>query len=367
MHSYRPWLDVLRALAVLAVVHHHTWGWPFHHAYQGVRLFFVISGFLITGILLRGPDDGGSLKTFYWRRALRIFPAYYLTVAFASLVDPHGMSETIWWHLTYSSNVLFAVQGYYLPDVAAHFWSLSVEEQFYLFWPVLIVFLPARWLLPAISLLMAFGLWFNLTQWSNLGLGTYVLLPGSLDALGIGAMLAIAQQRGVRPHWIRATGLFGSVILIIALLWGIPYADMRLLELSLGPMAWAVFEASASTSALPFVLNPLRYIGRISYGIYLYHPLVLLGLAMPKGPTAFVAAGAVTVFAASTSWHFFELPIKSGLANSICRLFRYLFDLGTPGTIGSGNPVSFQSDRGPVALARSPKSSKVSRCTNESD
>src|SRR4051794_35296056 len=118
----------------------------------GVFLFFVISGYLITGILLRGRQrivagDGSRgqlLRSFYIRRTLRIWPAFYAVLAIAWLCDLTGLRDTIWWHATFTSNILFYIKNEWLPWPTAHLWSLSVEEQFYLLWPLLILSVPER-------------------------------------------------------------------------------------------------------------------------------------------------------------------------------------------------------------------------------
>jgi peptidoglycan/LPS O-acetylase OafA/YrhL len=141
--SYMPQLDALRALGVFGVWFTH-WGigtlpvlrW-IHWGEMGVQLFFVLSGYLITGILLRARDraDCGEgkwlvAKRFYVRRFLRICPIYYLTLLATAIVIQH-MREGFFWHLTYTSNIFFALRGR-LDLIGAHFWTLSVEEQFYL-------------------------------------------------------------------------------------------------------------------------------------------------------------------------------------------------------------------------------------------
>src|SRR5687768_1429660 len=161
--SYFRQLDALRALAVSMVIFSH---WPgYHHDMWsddlfwfngeiGVKLFFVISGFLITGILLderikADQNDLGKaslLKTFYIRRFLRIFPLYYATL-FVAFVLGHPDVVASWkWQVTYLSNFFYAMRGEYLGEVS-HFWSLAVEEQFYFVWPLIILFVPKKWLL----------------------------------------------------------------------------------------------------------------------------------------------------------------------------------------------------------------------------
>ena len=148
---YRPQLDGLRAVAVLAVAWSH-WERPYQFGIPfgaGVHLFYVLSGFLITGILLEVRQQhqrGAALRTFYIRRALRIFPAFYLTLAFAWWAEVPPLRETLAWHATYLSNAQIVLTETW-PGAISHFWSLAVEEQFYLLWPWLIVFVPERLLL----------------------------------------------------------------------------------------------------------------------------------------------------------------------------------------------------------------------------
>ena len=145
--EHMPQLDALRALAFVGVAVSHwspnflagivPWG-------TGVQLFFVLSGFLITGILLRSrPADLGismptALRVFYVRRCLRIFPLYYGVLALCLLFAIGPIATTWPWHVSYLSNLFYARQGHASPveDPFLHLWSLSVEEQFYLLWPL---------------------------------------------------------------------------------------------------------------------------------------------------------------------------------------------------------------------------------------
>src|SRR5262249_40880734 len=154
--AYMPQLDGLRAVAVLAVVAHHTLPGPLVDALNpgaaGVRLFFVLSGFLITGILLGCRESmaqqgaGQALASFYARRFLRIFPLYYFALAVVLLAGVQEARDGAAWHLAYLSNVYGVRQGWL--GSLAHFWSLAVEEQFYLVWPALVLSLPRPWLGP---------------------------------------------------------------------------------------------------------------------------------------------------------------------------------------------------------------------------
>ncbi|MFN7977685.1 MAG: acyltransferase family protein [Vicinamibacterales bacterium] len=152
--GYAPQLDGLRAVAVAAVAYSHwlpSWqfGVPFG---AGVHLFFVLSGFLITRILIglrEAPSRPAAIGRFFARRALRLFPAFYTVLACAWIADVPLARATWTWHASYLSNVyiagLAAWQGHF-----SHFWSLAVEEQFYLLWPWIVVWMPTRALAPAL-------------------------------------------------------------------------------------------------------------------------------------------------------------------------------------------------------------------------
>ncbi len=194
-------LDALRAFAAFGVMLGHFYG--IQWSLLGVHLFFVLSGFLITGILLKCRDSSYTwekgkyqLRQFYIRRSLRIFPLYYLVILVLIFVNFNILRNSSLWYLTYTSNIYFALIGRF-GSSAGHFWSLAVEEQFYLLWPCLILFLPEKYLLRCISTACLLGLLYRIGG-SLLGLNFLARVAvtiGCLDFLGIGALLAFYRYK----------------------------------------------------------------------------------------------------------------------------------------------------------------------------
>jgi len=325
--GYKPQLDGLRCMAVLAVLFHHFWQMDTGVGLIGVRLFFVLSGFLITTMLLSAKEliesDAStvlrSFKQFYIRRSLRIFPAFYLVVVVGWLAGVPEVASPIWWHLTYTTNILFVRQGY-LDAHTAHLWSLAVEEQFYLVWPFVVLLVPRRVLIPiTAALVIAAPLVRVAVVLLTLDGRTFFLLPiGAMDSLGSGALLAL-----LRPtRWHRrfcALGLVSFAAAITLAVSGRTDAVFFDTILSLG-FGWVVAKAFDGFHGLPgqiLELAPVRYLGKISYGIYLYQGFVPLLLSSSFGYFAistslapsgwfFVLASMVTLGLASVSWHLYE-------------------------------------------------------------
>lgn len=320
-------------MAVVAVAWSH-WGraYPFSVPFgAGVHLFYVLSGFLITGILLRLREAGDrrfAIRAFYARRALRIFPAFYLALALAALAAVPPVRETWAWHAAYLSNVWIYVGGVW-PGTISHFWSLAVEEQFYLVWPTLIVFAPARLLVPVVCLAIASA---PLFRWWLAELGQResflaLLTPGCMDSLGVGALLATMGARAQRQRALILTlGLAGWLPLVAAG-WLAVSLPSWLLALKQTFQAlvfgWLVLGGAAGFAGWPGRLlsaRPLLYLGRISYGLYLAHGfagdivrgmLALVGVsAPPAGPWRLALLAGVTILLASASWHFLEAPLN---------------------------------------------------------
>jgi len=144
---YCPEIDGLRALAAICVLIGHLYSLEFGLAGSGVRLFFCISGYLITHILLSAHASGGTgqiLRAFFVRRVLRIFPPYYLALGIALALNAYDIRDTALWHLTFTTNIMLALRGEWEPIITGHLWSLAVEEQFYLLWPAALL-LGLRW------------------------------------------------------------------------------------------------------------------------------------------------------------------------------------------------------------------------------
>jgi peptidoglycan/LPS O-acetylase OafA/YrhL len=350
-----PQLDGLRAVAAGMVVCYHFYAPVRHYVHLGgigVRIFFVLSGFLITGILLRtriageatgGAGRGVTLRRFYIRRVLRIFPLYYFALALAWLTRVDGARESIAWHAAYLSNVRFFLQnavdhGKWGGHVG-HFWSLAVEEQFYLLWPWVIFFAPRRWL-PSIALgLAAFGPLFRYVVFTATDNDiTAVLLPGCIDSLALGAYLAMSVLPEFESHpLVRRVG--PAVLWVGIALFGAYQAaeltngwwtfrqvsfDLAVAVLGLWVVAHAARGVAGPVGRL-LASAPLRYLGTISYGIYVYHlllPAMLPKIARRLGhPDAFAVLGdqtfpflvcysLLTILVAAASWHWLEAPVN---------------------------------------------------------
>jgi peptidoglycan/LPS O-acetylase OafA/YrhL len=357
-------LDALRAFAVLAVIVQHTVPLPpaVKLGRTGVRLFYVLSGFLITGILLRarrgcpgGREGRGALRSFYARRFLRIFPLYYLVLGLAVLLALPAVGEHLASCATYTSNIQSAVEGSFFPPPLGHFWSLAVEEQFYLFWPLLILFLPTRRLLPAILLTIVIGPVSRLLllRYAGRPVAWEVATTSCLDTLGVGALLALFASSGrLSPaararigRWSLGAGLALLGLVVVARVTGRLYTPSIILEDTayVFLFGWLVSRAARGFGGWGkriLELRPLVYLGTISYGVYVYHNVVPVvarvaeerlgvptGLPAKEGPAFCLYVAAVTVALAACSWHLFEAPL-----NRLKKHFPYLKPKTTPST-----------------------------------
>ena len=360
MSGMIPGLDGLRAIAFLLVFALHTdylqIGWV------GVSLFFVLSGFLITGILLDMKKSFSSKDyfiKFYGRRFLRIFPLYYFYLLLIVLLTtwlisipfrPRYMQivlDQIWYAVFYVYDFFFATASFQQSRFLDHFWSLSVEEQFYIFWPLLILLVPEKWLkklfISFIVLGPAFRLAFFFIHTSGVfrfladtpSLAVYPLPFSHIDAFAFGAYISRFPIPKARQQFLLLAGLIpavgfvsqyaatGSIGAISAFGYPLLLPDAyqfiwaySLLNYFFAVIIYGVAHEKWFTGFLEW--RPLRYLGKISYGLYVYHfPIVWFagrmadfGVAPPllKPLTALVAL-IVTILVASLSFHFMERPI----------------------------------------------------------
>nr|WP_274637633.1 acyltransferase family protein [Microbacterium bovistercoris] len=369
-------LDGLRAVAVVLVVVYHLFpGWWLRSGFIGVDVFFVISGFLITSLLLRERERTGriALVDFWRRRARRLLPALALlvtvTATWAWMIGGDVLVRLGWQvagAITFSYNWVSVAGGsdYFTagtPELLRNLWSLAVEEQFYLVWPLLLLvllFLPRRWARAAASLAAAVAsAWWMAAVVSGGGGLTRAYFGTDTHAFGLllGVALAVGLQRVLTapPAWMlrtgaRATGAaVGTVALAglfaIALLPEQPDTITFPGTLAAASVLTAIVivAGTAAGSALGPALDagPLRWIGDRSYSIYLWHwPLLVLIAAMTgrtagSDPLPAWIGGLVlvlTVLCAAASHRFVEQPVRRyGFRGSLRRLHRHL--VGPPG------------------------------------
>jgi len=291
-----PQLDGLRGWAAMIVLAHHFWPgsvrWDPTGGRVGVDIFFVLSGYLITRSLLRARNQnpgrpGPTLKEFYRRRIRRIVPVYYLALALALFV-PAERSLSLVWHAAFLSNLFFVLKGRYV-GAGAHLWALAVEAHFYIFWPLLVLWIPRRRLAGASAALIGAGILFRLAAgirgWSSLAID--VMTPGAFEALGSGAALACwMEHRENQPRRMEAplfaTGAAGFALWLLRAATahtaaGYSYS-LLFTELSRSWMlTWLIAQAvwgipgwigAALESA------PSRFLGALSYAIYASHNFI---------------------------------------------------------------------------------------------
>lgn len=341
-----PELAGLRGIAVaLVFMNHYAPAGRFFQAlgnigWLGVDIFFVLSGFLITGILLDTRENRHYYRDFYVRRSLRIFPAYYLVLFSILLVsawqegDDSYKELKAWghpaWFVLYAANIKMAVAGL-TPKLFAlvPFWSLHVEEQFYLIWPFLVRRLRKETLAKALIFMVAFSPLLRIALWRwdpGNALLQYVLLPCRLDGLALGSMIALRFRQGpweISIKWLSViTALAISVAFITYSLggheWNSPF--VRTLGYLLFAFAFActllwVIRMRGSWHTKWLRVGVLAGLGTISYGIYLLQvpaneilqPVFALHLPIPGWRIGTLVA--FTVLLAVISWFGFEKPI----------------------------------------------------------
>jgi peptidoglycan/LPS O-acetylase OafA/YrhL len=319
-------LDGVRGLAILLVVVSHA-GWPFlkFGGIAGVTLFFVLSGYLITGILAREytRTEGVDLRSFYIRRARRLLPALALVLAFyVPLAYMVGIEQnTIWQGLSaallYFANVSVAVEGWSLGPLGQT-WSLAMEEQFYMVWPVLLVALlpkPRRWILGGLAAIVVLSLatrgfhgWSDDESYRL----AYYMPWSNVFALAVGAALALIRLSSA-PRHLGPICLFGLLAVAgpMGLINGLHSGENYGQRLLAGPIA-AAFAAGVVWAAQDgqvkqlFEHRRLVWFGVISYGLYLWHGM-LEGLASqlmsPEGHVAHLVIGTATaILATGVAW-----------------------------------------------------------------
>ncbi len=333
--SYRPDIDGLRALAVLPVVLYHAKVPGFSGGFIGVDIFFVISGFLITGIIAREVDAGEfSILTFYERRARRILPALLAMIAFVLIAAswlflPHdfaGVAPSALAAIGFMANVyLFTQTGYFQASSQVtpllHTWSLGVEEQFYIGLPILFILIvrtmPAWRLKAVIVLALISFVWAVFKQADSDGFAFY-MLPTRAWEMFAGSLLAMGMVPAIRRRWIAEVICAAAVAAIVAatVLYDrhTVFPGVAALVPVLAAAALIHAAPGTRTGQILSMKGPV-WIGLISYSLYLWHwPLIVFWrYTLDEKLTGLHSAAliAVSIAVAWLSWRFIERPFRS--------------------------------------------------------
>lgn len=356
-------LDGIRFIAVGLVLIAHLTDVSLPLGELGVTMFFVLSGFLISRILmqsrdkLKGEPDGFKkyLRKFLIRRTIRIFPVYYLCLLILYIIGVPSVREYLGWLVLYGTNIYLAIHETWMGTVD-HLWSLAVEEQVYIFFPFLIFFVPRKKLLPVVIAMGIFAvllrLFFYLTGKS--WIVSYVSMPACLDSFAFGAIMAWLQLYKresfdvlFNKTWLVVLGLLTWVLVYCwtVYIWKqTPSAEKyNIVKIVLDRFSASLFCFFLIGRAVTGFSGPMAwflenkvivYLGKISYGIYLYHnfvfnhyhaytvnnhPVVRLFNKIYRNfpdlknyqSFQFLVVCLLTVAVASVSWHFFEKPINA--------------------------------------------------------
>lgn len=351
--SFRLDIQVLRGVAVLLVLLYHAGIAPFKAGYLGVDVFFVISGFLITGMIASAVDQSSfSLREFYARRIRRLLPAAYVTLAVTLAAAPffldadllHKAYRTILGAVTFTANIVLWRQGGYFSSTAElnpllHFWSLAIEEQYYLFAPLGLMVLGRRWRVPVVALAVIVSLALCLHAAAGRPGTAFYLLPFRAWELGLGSLgaLLLGTRGALRSPRIVFGAAWAALILIPILPTPFPHPGVDALIVCIATL---IIILQADEGALtrrwtrPFS-RLLKPVGDISYSLYLVHWPLLAFLANaylePPPLAARLAALAAALALAVLMYRFVEQPIQTGRIRADRRF--YLVVAGVTATL----------------------------------
>lgn len=359
---YFPALDGLRFIAFLAVFLHHAtfymdgdfsenevWKFFRYSGWVGVDIFFVLTGFLITILLLHERENFGkfSIKHFWYRRILRIWPLYYLAFMVGFFVAPFMFStvfsnsgfiaisnqevdNTAIWYLSFLGNWSVVLQGYGELRSITQLWAISVDQQFYILWPLVLLFVTgirSSLFIGLLFILGAVAIRFFLTQIGTQHPGIYVHTSARLDSFVIGALLA--QMLFYKPTWIDKFKWFYSlmfqvlsIIVLVTLLYfshqqehfAIRNGIYGYLVIAL-IISYLILVCIKTNTFLVKILSstPFIYLGKISYGLYIWHILALEILFYSIGRTEYqllipILGLPLTIFFGYQSYIYIEKP-----------------------------------------------------------
>ncbi len=336
--AYRPDIDGLRAIAVLSVIVYHLSRGTLPGGYFGVDIFFVLSGYLITAIVWReiGANDF-SIARFYDRRIRRIMPALlamlFATAAASALIllpaDLIGFARSLFATLGFVANVYFWRDTHYFSSIAdekplLHLWSLGIEEQFYLVFPLLLLLLARKakaWALPVLAGICVASFTLNALALNHDGyLPAFYLLPTRAWELGAGAFIALLPAKAMAtPRTMAMGGYVGALLLALSIAAGPRWLPPLLPESTFSVIGAALIVYSGAGVAHPvgrlLSSGGLVFVGLISYSLYLWHwpILVLLKYYLVRDPTMAELGLAVAsmLVLAILSWRFIERPFRA--------------------------------------------------------
>ncbi|HMQ70323.1 MAG TPA: acyltransferase [Ignavibacteria bacterium] len=341
-NAYMPQLDSLRAFAVLFVLIQHwltdrTWLLSVPFGMIGVTLFFVLSGFLISKILLQSKPDAGVsnnglfhiLKQFYIRRTLRIFPIYYITLIILFILNTENIRDIFGWFVFYASNIYFYNIGDWA-GLLSHLWTLAVEEQFYIIWPLLMLFTPRKHLLKVILIMIITGplsrsVMFYFSDKSEMTTDLIsILMPTCLDCFGLGALLAYLKIYSDKNFDFKGIYVNNFILINILFLFISGFMDENIYKMFFYRFSVSVVSLFLISKAANGFGGPLKrifenkfvmYFGKISYSIYLFHAFIPPLYNYFKLPQftgiyfRFFIQAAILTLLSSISWYIIEKPV----------------------------------------------------------